>query len=72
MTLPEYLFQIGVTTFGNLLSNLAYIILFIWGVRFLGRVIGKGIEKVPEWIDQYSKNQMKKLRVQEALDRREK
>lgn len=71
MTFTETLLQIGVTTIGNLISNLAYIILFIWGIRFLGREISKGIQKVPEWIENYHKRQIERIRINEALDRRE-
>ena len=72
MTITETLATIGVTTLAELIKNLAWFILIIWGIRVLSREIGKGAQKIPEWIEIYHKKQMERIRVQEALDRRTK
>ena len=72
MTLSETIAQIGITTFAELIKNLAWFILILWGVRVLSKEIGKGVQKIPEWIETYHKKQMERIRVQEALDRRTK
>ena len=72
MTLSETLVTIGVTTFAELIKNLAWFILILWGVRVLSKEIGKGVQKIPEWIDQYHRKGLERIRIQEALDSRNK
>lgn len=70
MTFTSTITDIGVTTLAELIKNLAWFILIIWGVRILSREIGKGIKQIPEWIETYHKKQMERMRIQGALDRR--
>jgi hypothetical protein len=51
----------------GLISNIAYIILFIWGIKFLGKEIGKGVKEIPHWLEKYSEIKRKELVQLRAL-----
>lgn len=70
MTLTTTITDIIIQTLANIISNLAWIILFIWGIRFIGKNIGEGIKKVPEWIESYHKRQLERIRIESAISRR--
>lgn len=48
MILTTTLYDIGVQTLSNIISNLAWFILIIWSVNKIGK-------NVPDWINQYEK-----------------
>lgn len=69
MTLTSTISDIAILTTSNIISNLAWIILFYWGVKYLGTKVSEGIKQVPNWIETYHKKQMERIRVEQALDR---
>ena len=60
------LYDVLVQTLSNMISNLGYIILFIWAIRFLGKEIGKLGEKVPDWLSQYEQIKMRQRAIERA------
>lgn len=62
--------SIVIQTAANIISNLAWILLIIWAVKSIGKEIGKGVQKIPEWIDIYHKKQMERFKVREALNKK--
>jgi len=60
-----------INTIGGLISNIFYIILFIWGVKILSNSIKKTgsqlIEKVPEWITKYEKIKIHNRTIERAM-----
>lgn len=71
MTIQETIVQIIIETIGNLISNLAYILIFIWGVKFLSKEMGKGIQKIPHWLEQYEQITKQKRAIDNALSKRQ-
>jgi len=70
MTLTTTLTGILVQTLANIISNLAWFFLIVWGVRVISREIGKGIKQVPVWIDQYEQGKLKRFAIERAQGRR--
>lgn len=58
----------------GLVTNIVWIALVIWGVRYLARIINKGfdnlIKNIPHWIEQYEKTKLKVKTVDRALEGR--
>ncbi len=48
MNLSDFFIQTATQTTSNIISNLAWFILFIWGVKTIAK-------EMPKWIAQYSK-----------------
>lgn len=61
--------DIAVQTVSNVISNLPWFILIIWGVRVISKEIGKGVKQIPEWIETYHIKQMERIKIGEALGR---
>ena len=68
MTLTSTIQEIGITTLAELIKNLAWFILIIWGVKVLSKEIGKGVKQVPVWLEQYDKTIMKRRTIDRALE----
>lgn len=71
VTTTEFLTQTALQTTANIVSNLAWFILLIWGFRTIGKGISSGVdrlgEKVPLWLEKYESIIMKKRAVDRAL-----
>ena len=63
MNLTDFLIQTGTQTLGNVISNLAFFILFIWGVKVIAR-------EMPKWIAQYSKIKAEENKIAWAMGKR--
>ncbi len=51
----------------GLIANIVYIILFIWGVHFLGKKISELTKQIPSYIEQYQKIRDKQRKIDFAL-----
>jgi len=71
MTLTSTISDIAILTIANIVSNLAWFVLIIWGVKIISREIGKGIKQIPVWLQQYEETIMKKRAIDNALGRME-
>ena len=74
MAIGEFLIQTAVQTTANIISNLGWFFLIIWGVKTLSRQIYVGFEKlgskVPGWLKEYENIMIKKRAIDGALSPR--
>lgn len=62
-TIGDTILGIVIQAGGNLISNAWWILLFIWGVRKLGK-------DVPKWIEQWERSRMHVITVERAVNMR--
>jgi hypothetical protein len=62
--------QILTQAFANLISgliaNIVWIVLFIWGLKLIGKELQTGIKNIPNWITQYDEIRMKHYQIEKA------
>ena len=62
-TITQVILEVGITTISELAKNVVYYILIIWGVKTI-------VKRMPEWLDQHYKNQMKIRTTDKAIEGR--
>ena len=58
-TLIQVIFEVGISTISELARNIVYFILIVWGIK-----------KMPEWLDQHYRNQLKLRTIDKAIEGR--
>ena len=60
MNLSEFFIQTATQTMSNVISNLAWFILFVWGVKTIAR-------EMPKWLAQYTKSKAEENKLVWAM-----
>jgi hypothetical protein len=73
-TIIQVISETFISTVGNLAQSIFYILAIYLGFRYLGKMISKGIEKIvkkmPEWLEQYYKGQLKLRTLDNVIERK--
>ena len=56
----------GINAISQLIGNVGWIILFVWGFKTIAKEIREGVKQIPHWISQYSEIRFKQMRVEWA------
>jgi len=70
MTIITTANSIFVQTISNIISNLPWFILFIWGFKIVAKEIEKAVKQIPNWLEQYEQIIKQKRAIDNALSRR--
>lgn len=67
MALKESIILILIDTFGGIIKNLPWFILFIYGFKLIAKEIKQGVKEMPRWINEVFMEMNKKRLLDRAL-----
>ena len=62
-SITQVILEVGITTISELAKNVVYFILIFWGIKTIAK-------KMPEWLDQHYRNQLKIRTIDKAIEGR--
>ena len=66
INITDLLTQAFANLISGLITNIVWIVLFIWGFKMLVREIKEGVKKIPLWLEQYDNIKMKHYQIERA------
>jgi predicted PurR-regulated permease PerM len=70
MSIETSISLIILNTISGIITNLPYLILFVWGINVIAKELREGIKNIPNWINQYDDIRTKHYHIQKALENR--
>lgn len=54
----------------GLVTNVVWIILIFWAIKYIGSKLSDLIKHIPQWLDSWDKLKMKHYQIEKALEKR--